>query len=65
MEDHLRPFCRFALFNSTAGLTLVAAVDQENTQTGLIDQLEDICKECRKILEVTVTIGVGHSCTEL
>lgn len=65
MEDHLRPFCRFALFNSTAGLTLVAAVDQENTQTGLIDQLEDICKECRKILEVTVTIGVGHSCTDL
>ena len=65
MEDHLKKFCRFALFNSTAGLTLVAAVDGENTQTGLIDQLGDICKECRRILEVTVTIGVGHSCTGL
>ena len=65
MEDHLKKFCRFALFNSTAGLTLVAAVDGENTQTGLIDQLGDICKECRKVLEVAVTAGVGVSSPSL
>ncbi len=65
MEDHLREYGRFALFNSTAGLTLVAAVDGDKTQTGLIDLLGDICKECRRILEVTVTIGVGHSCAGL
>ena len=46
-------------------MTLVAAVDGDKTQTGLIDLLGDICKECRRILEVTVTIGVGHSCTGL
>ena len=65
MEDHLRDFCRFALFNSNAGLTLVAALDQGNGKTALIDRLEDICKECRKILEVSVTMGVGHNCTQL
>ena len=65
MEDHLQDFCRFALFNSTAGLTLVAALDGKNGKTALIDRLEDICKECRKILEVSVTIGVGHNCLEL
>ena len=42
MEDHLREYGRFALFNSTAGLTLVAAVDGDKTQTGLIDLLGDI-----------------------
>ena len=60
IEDHLKEAYRFVLFNSTAGLTLVAALDEEEKGTGIIDQLEDICKECRKILEVTVTIGVGH-----
>ena len=65
VEDSLRAFCRLAAFNSSVGLTLLVAVDEENTQTGLIDQLGDICKECRRVLEVTVTIGVGHSCEEL
>ena len=65
IEDHLKEAYRFVLFNSTAGLTLVAALDEEEKGTGIIDQLEDICKECRKILEVTVTIGVGHRCSDL
>ena len=65
MEDHLKEAYRFVLFNSTAGLTLVVALDEEKKGTDMIDQLEDICKECRKILEVTVTIGVGHRCSDL
>lgn len=64
-EDSLQGYCRFAIFNSAAGLTLIAAVDGDSTQTGLIDQLGDICKECRRVLEVPVTIAVGHSCEDL
>ncbi|MCD8123209.1 MAG: response regulator [Clostridiales bacterium] len=65
IEDNLKNWFRFALFRSTEGLALLITIDGENTQTGLIDQLGDICKECRKILEITVTIGIGHSCQSL
>ncbi|MFR4578715.1 MAG: helix-turn-helix transcriptional regulator [Clostridium fessum] len=41
------------------------AIDKDNTQTGLIALLGDICKETKKILEVSVTIGVGESCSSL
>ena len=61
VEDNLREYYRFTIFNSTGGITILAAIDEPNTQTGFIDLLEDICKEVRRILEVTVTIGVGHS----
>ena len=64
-EDHLRDYCRFTIFNSSAGITLIAAIDENNSQTGLLDHLGDICKECRRVLEVTVTIAVGHSCQKL
>lgn len=65
VEDHLRGYCRFTVFNGTAGLVLIVAVDEDNTQTGLINLLDDICKEIKKILEVTVTIGIGHSALSL
>lgn len=65
MEDYLEPYCRFAIFNSMEGITAIAAIDEHNTQTGLINIFNDICKECRRILEVTITIGVGHSCDTL
>lgn len=64
-EDHLKHYCRFAVFNSTDGITVIGAVDEGNTQTGLINRLNDICKESRRVLEVTITIGVGHSCESL
>ena len=61
-EDHLKPYCRFAVFNSMEGITVIAAIDGDNTQTGLINVLNDICKESRRMLEVSITVGVGHSC---
>lgn len=67
VQEKLRSYCRFALFQSTAeaGMVVIAALDDDNTTTGLIDVLGDICKETKRILEVSVTIGVGHSCTSL
>lgn len=65
VEDSLKPFFRFIIFNATAGITLIAAIEETNTQTDLISQLGDICKECRRVLEVPVTIAVGHSCRNL
>lgn len=64
-EDKLKEYFRFAIFNSTSGITVLAAIDEKNTQTQLIDLLGDICKETQRILEVTVTAGVGHSSSSL
>ena len=58
-EDHLRPYCRFVMFNSTDGITMITAIDDGNTQTGLINMLNDICRESRRLLEVAITVGVG------
>ena len=30
-EDHLRDYCRFTIFNSSAGITLIAAIDENNS----------------------------------
>lgn len=65
VEDYLRPYCRFVVFNSVEGITVIAAIDAGNTQTGLITLFDDICRESRRVLEVAVTIGVGHSCGTL
>lgn len=62
VEDHLKPYCRFAAFNSAEGITVIAAVDGCHSETGLINQLNDICKESRRMLGIAITIGVGCSC---
>ena len=65
VEDHLKSYCRNAIFNSSDGITVIVAVDENNTQTGLINLLNDICKESKRVLEVSITVGVGHSCNSL
>lgn len=65
LEDCLKPYCRFVIFNSIEEITVIAAIDEHNTQTGLINLFNDICKESRRMLEVTITVGVGHSCDTL
>lgn len=69
VEEKLASYCRSAIFTPAGSmeseLAVIAAIDGENSQTGLIDVLGDICKEVRKILEIPITIGVGHGCLKL
>ena len=46
-------------------ITVIVAIDEDNSQTGLSNLLHDICKECRRVLEVAITAGVGYSCETL
>ena len=54
LEENLKRYCRFSLFSysgtADAEIAGIVAVDETNSQTGLIDILSDICKEIRKIL---------------
>ena len=67
IEEMLKGYCRIALFTSPMEMeqVLIAAIDEGNTQTRLITVLGDVCKEVKRILEVPVTIGIGHSCSSL
>lgn len=65
IEEKLKEQYRHTMFHSAFESILIAAIDGHNTQTGLVALLGDICKETRKILEVSVTIGVGESCGSL
>ena len=65
VEDHVKSYYRFVVFNSADGITMIAAVDKNNTETGLVNLLNDICKESRRLLEVSITIGVGYACDTL
>lgn len=65
--EKLDVYCRYALFRSSsdADMVVILALDNHHTETGFIDVLGDICKETKKILEVAVTIGIGHSSSSL
>ena len=65
VERKLQDYCRFAIFTVSKEPVVIAAIDGDNSQTGLIAALGDICKESRRILGVPVTIGIGHSCADL
>lgn len=60
-------YCRCVTFTSSwdMELVLISAIDENNSQTGLIDVLGDLCKEIKRVLKVPVTIGIGQSCTAL
>ncbi len=65
MEGNLKNYYRHVLFSFSRSegteIAGIVAIDASNTQTGLINILGDICKEIRKILQVPVTVGIGHS----
>ena len=69
LSENLKPGYRFSLvsFSGSADAKIagIAAIDENNSQTELINILGDICKEIRKTLKVPVTIGIGHSAQKL
>ncbi len=69
LSENLKPGYRFSLLSfsgsADAKIAGIAAIDENNSQTELINILGDICKEIRKTLKVPVTIGIGHSTQKL
>ena len=63
LSENLKPSYRFSLvsFSGSADAKIagIAAIDENNSQTELINILGDICKEIRKTLKVPVTRTVS------
>lgn len=65
IEDKMDGEFRYTMFHSAFESIMIAAIDEGNDHAALVALLGDICKETKKILEVSVTIGVGETCDEL
>lgn len=65
IEEMVKGYCRAVLFTSPMEQVLIAAIDAGITQTRLITVLGDVCKETKRVLEVPITVGIGHSCSSL
>ncbi|MEG2073666.1 MAG: response regulator [Angelakisella sp.] len=65
IDEKLGVYCRFNTFRSALGICIVAALDEGKSIESFVSVLDDICRECKRILEVPVTIGIGQCCSSL
>lgn len=60
LEEKLTDRIAHLDFMSTYGPCLICAMKNEREFTTLIGLFDQVCRDCRKILELNVTIGVGE-----
>lgn len=65
LDDMLGKHTGFASFRSSMGICVVAAVAPAATFDSVIAVLNDICRECKRALELTVTVGLGQTANTL
>lgn len=65
IDEKLSSHCRFYTFRNAQGICIVAALDDGRSIESLVSVLDDLCRECKRILELQVTIGVGQCCSAL
>lgn len=63
IEEKLVTHYRNVVFDSVqdAEPVIIAAIDDENSQTGLTDVMRDVCKSAKRVLGVGITVGIGRS----
>lgn len=67
IEERLTSYYRNVVFESLQDLrlTIIVAIDSDNSQTRLTDVLRDVSKNARRVLGVGITIGIGRSSKSL
>lgn len=60
LDSRLSEWGEFASFHRPSGLSVIAALENEEALAGLMTLLDDICRESRKILRQPLTIGIGR-----
>ena len=67
LEEKITVYCRNAIFSSAldSRIVIIFAIDETNTQTGLMDVLRDVCRESLRTLGVPITMGFGDSKTDI
>lgn len=63
--DSLSTYYRLSVFRTGDMICGIVAIDDANTKTELLDLLNELCVESRRLLGFSVSAGIGHSCMEL
>lgn len=51
-------------FRTSLGFALLCGLERTRTSASLLSLFNKICKECKRVLEVSVTIGIGEAYTD-
>lgn len=65
VEEQLDGRCESAVFIGSSAITAVTAWNDPNAAGALTSVANEICARCMRVLEVTVTAGVGRVCRDL
>lgn len=65
LKEHLMETYRFVSFRNATGICVIGALEEDQSYTGFVHRLNQVCKDCKKILDITITIGVGEECFSL
>lgn len=65
VEDYTKGYFRHTVFSTSQGIAVILAIDEEKNCIILNDFWNGILKECKRILGISVTIGVGSICKSL
>lgn len=65
LDTHLASCCKFASFHRSSGLCAVVGMENLDQICQIITELNEVCRESRRILEQTLTIGIGQPCASL
>ncbi|MFV0520116.1 MAG: response regulator [Lachnospirales bacterium] len=64
IDDTLNDFCSYSAYESTIGINLISAIDDISI-TDYVNVLNNLCKDCKKNLDITITIGIGEGVLSL
>lgn len=62
LDEKMEKQYSYVTFRTSMGICIIFGLKTGKSMSRLVDILTDVCKECKKILEVSVTIGVGEFC---
>lgn len=65
LSENLEHHYAYSFFRTSMGICIICGLGKEDMPSGLVEVLNAVCKECTRVLEVSVTIGVGEPCAEL
>ncbi len=64
IDEAMKDSYNYASFESSTGINIVVAIEDVQS-SGLINVLNNLCKDVKKILDIDISIGIGEQVSEL
>ncbi len=64
IDEALKENYNYARYESSTGINVVIALE-DIQNSDVVNVLNNLCKDCKKILDISISIGIGEKVTEL